>query len=668
MPTGVSEKKKEAREIFPIKVKVDRKTFQNLYGSIGGGLGFLQQLAENSWDALATQIHISVDDANKVIVVTDNGKGMGSRGREAFLSMGLSYKENPRAKGKYGTGAKSVFKVASSISVQDRCERDDLGKDHLVQFNVTEDDILARYETTCTDAVNGSRGVVPEEFPETGVRITISGFKPRAFPRSATVIDNLSDTLAPYVADMIRVNNQELSRREIIGERIKHVFEGEEVQGLERVEVDIYIPSKRVEMADRLRMGAIGPVCDFGDFARQIIDPSQKRMIPRILMDPNVCGIVDVPVFNKLCSSQDRHKFDSSLFTEGNEDLQAFLIFLNFKLAPMLEKVLGNRASSEAEDDIEEVIDDLISLFHNTYGVPTTLLVEGKPPVPQNDLVLNIRNIEMVAGESQEFYVKKYRRGSGQFIWDATGAGGSVNPTHGNGTIFTAGLQTGENRLVVRDKDYPDIEAGISITIVREKSFILNPSSVCLTRGEQVRVKAKNLEVTSGDFRWRADGGQISANTGTEIVFTAGVELGKFNIICQDLRRRSISAECRVEVVSARKEHRPVCGPVKEIPDFDRFIIEDRSYAIQPSDIPGTLEITTMTRGNDTIYISWGHPMVEKARRDGKSATRYFLLTHVILQHVMSKYEEESSAKQIVRLGQISAELVKVGFLKESKR
>ena len=115
----------KSRKGEPIVPTMSERFIRDTFRQIGGAFGFLQQLAENSFDAFANYIKITIDPSTKIVIVEDDGRGMGPQGRHAFVSLGESYKEDKkRAKGRHGTGAKSVFGVANSICVEDRSVQD----------------------------------------------------------------------------------------------------------------------------------------------------------------------------------------------------------------------------------------------------------------------------------------------------------------------------------------------------------------------------------------------------------------------------------------------------------------------------------------------------------------------------------------------------------------
>lgn len=175
-------------------------------------LDLIRELVANSYDADATTVKITINDAN--IIVEDNGLGMDKNGVKQYFTIGSSFKrENPLSQkfkrvriGEFGIGKFAV------LSVCDRFEIYTKSKDYSATFIFDRNDFEKRNDWNIPlieHAVNST---------ETGTRVSLSAIKKPIslfdLERHLINIFPLSDK-----SFSIFMNEKKLQPRYIAGER-----------------------------------------------------------------------------------------------------------------------------------------------------------------------------------------------------------------------------------------------------------------------------------------------------------------------------------------------------------------------------------------------------------------------------------------------------------------
>lgn len=647
-----------------IVVSVDKSNFYEQLKAMARGCDFACQLAENDYDAGADSINFVVDDDREVVSVQGNGSGFGVEGRRSFPSLGKSFKRkgNRPIKGKYGTGAKSAFGVASTIMVEDVCPEDELSG-RMVVMTLDRDETIARYAGENREGQHTYIVKRDSSLGQSGSRVTVSGFDRGRFLRGEILRERLSDGLAPFIAEMVRVNGERLPEREIVGERIRFTREH---AILGTIRVDLYIPKRR-RFNDRLRIGSIGPVCEVHDFFLGITDKNMKVRFPQILLDPAVCGIIDVEKFNEF-SVQSRHEFDGALFSR--QELHEFIYFLQMEVEPELSGKLQDTFSKNEQERAEEMVCSVTELFHKAFGVPQVRVpgrghgpAEGgdtdediedqiRPPTGRKDIQLNIGQVEIICGEELEIFVARYgARSSGQFNFDGAASGGTLFRTENTRTWYRAGNTAGIYILQVVDRLHPDVSANVTIKVVTERQFRVSPRTARIPCGEKITLRAINTEVITnrnvGGLRWRASGGgRLLADSGSEAVFQSGGEEGTFTVTCYHPEFESIQSECTIRVERALQLN------TADRTDSGRgFLIEGKHYVMVIRKFDGIKEMARSAgEGNNTIFVNGAHSAVRKALETG---SRAFMGQIAVDVHVGQTYPQFTPDEVFLKAGEL---------------
>lgn len=632
-------------EIIP---QVDFKSLlEKATKNIGGRLGIISEPVWNSEDAEATNIWVFVEnegDKDKYsITFLDNGRGMGPKGRQAFVDVAKShFKEQKFKRGRHGLGVKRM------MADFQYCEAVDISaeeKDGMRVMSFSWDDWLERVEGNKDIHLfvkKNPRNPCSIGLPKdsTGVYIRLWGPRGQYYTINE-VVDTLATYLAPWVTKKVLVSNDgrtwtPLKTREFVGEQIE--FE-ENHPILGRIIVNIYLP-KSVTEGDALRIGAIGPVCDYRDF-KSYLPAHLKKSLSDVFDNPIVNGIIDVARFNEFSDAY-RKSFDVSLFETPL--MEEFVHFLDYTLADKVAERLG-WVEAAVEDEYQrrlmEEVAELCSVLDDEKI--------GPKPSPEHPLVLTVKNIEVLRGQKVNISVRRHSTTIKNFSWDASMAGGSVDTEEGKQVIYTAGDKVGEYELVCFDADNPDTRSGVKISIVPKFQLRISPSQVTLEMGESITLHAKNVEEdTSGaaNLRWRTDEpeGKFDATRGDMVTYTAGYQEDTYTVTVYDRQKTTKQATAYVTVVKEKPERKPAEDDV-------HIIIEGRKYKLKARGVAGS-SMLSWKSGDKTskyveIHVNWAHLALQQARKESKSACRQILIRQVLLTHLDLISEEFTSVEQI---------------------
>lgn len=628
-----------------LNFKIDSSIVDTSTRGIGGTkLGFIQQFCENSEDAQATKIQISLSPTEFVLL--DDGEGMSPRGRDCFGGLGDSESRGKaNKKGRNGTGAKAVRAVANRVSVETIWKD---GLETLWSFSYTREEQKRALDGKLE--LFSEEGPRPDVFPlatgQSGTVIKVTEFDEGRAPDLDYVLEHLTDELDPRVAAKVTVNGQPLPKRQITGDII--TSEPKIVEGLGRVYFNLYIPLKPAK-GDRLRIGAKGPVCDLREFFENLPKALRAR-VPDVLLYPLLFGIIDVEAFADYPENS-RRAFGIGLFTEpkGIRLLNVFLDWLTFDLAEEIEKRIGQLTKDDDKETTNRVLTEIQDLCAVVWG--KSKKDDDKPPVP---FTVSPRRVTMEPGETQTFKVKEIGDTSGKFKWDDSQAGGTLDLKDAAEVNYTAGPSPGQFKMSVQDTENDKLRCEVSLNIVQAREFRVSPSSVTLEVGENVTIRAKNVEHTSGELLWLASGsgGKLSTTEGHTAIYTAETQPGEYQVEVCDKQNAAIKSACKVTIV-AKRENKDSGGtgiPVK---------IRDQFYDVWMKRFPNSPVGSFLVAGKSrhSIHINELHPAAVKCKKESLASFRNYVFTQLILRHVAKTGPDSNPDEVANAVSELQAEL-----------
>lgn len=600
--------------------------------NISGRWGLFVEAVTNSEDYKAANIWISVlgKGQDQEIIFLDDGEGMGPDRRQAFMSVAFSTsKDDEEKRGRHGLGTKRMSAEFKFCEVIDISQKENDGKMRILSFGWDEwlEKLIAE-EDIPVGELKRDHALLGLSPGKTGVRIRLWGPRGDRSYTAEQVMNHLGNQLAPWVAKKVRVSSdtrdwKPLKTRELLGDEIEH-RDNHPVLG--NVYVRIYTPKIRTE-TDSLRIGALGPVCDFSEFRNQLPEYLYQQL-PRVFSNPLVCGIIDVSKFNKY-SDNSRTNFDASLFE--SELMMAFINYLSLELEDEVEERLGE-VESEVDDQFQRaLLEEVADLCSALGGERFT------GPVPPKNIILTVKSLELLSGEKASISVRRHPETTKKFVWNSKNSGGSVNTNEGDEVVYTAGDNVGEYVLGCADAQNSEIFSEVKICIVPRKLLRLSPAQATLEIGETLSIKAINYDDDSSgaeNLVWATDEseGKCRPTRGAHINYQAGNRLGTYEVSCTDRQNRRKRATCIVTVVKEKPERD------KRTQDDTSVVIDGVRYRLFSMNNPNSPLLsqaygTKKTKYVD-IHINFKHPVLIQARSEGKFSSRQVAIRQVLMHHI----------------------------------
>ena len=560
-----------------------------VWKTIFGGESLLFCLIEmikdsNDWDASA--IWFWTNERRNQIRWVDNGKGMSSANRRAFLSVNQTTALGHKQSGKYGTGIKyTIFGWCSFTEVLTAPE-DDPAHVYRLEFTTDElDEGLSQRGTIRQICLPKTPQTWPHEH-EFGidVRFTLEKPETRSILRGEALARELSRRLdsARIENGSICVDGQPLPFKEIIGRTFKRsIADGADPSLGGRVRVDIYRPKNRPQRGpsgDDLWLGGVsmGEVSFRKSFLGQL-SPEQRERIPLVFLMEEVCGLI---IFSPLdeYTTESRQAFNSRVAED--ERINGFIRFL-ISIAPEVASYLEiklREVDETTDPKGQQAIAEVVELAQKRYnpdretppgyrgidGVEgPTEVIEGpirppRPPRPPQFPRLEIERGEFAVGEeikvrlylddelaNYHLYLDAARakelRRDGEHVWlEATEVGpGIIRITH---------KQTMDN-------------AQVEYEVVEQRHFRLSASDLIVEAGASITIRAVNADLLRGKPRWElvpSTQGDISPSpNGLRASFSAHHGASTLEVVAVDDKNPSCFAKCSVIVIPKRPERIP---------------------------------------------------------------------------------------------------------------
>ena len=287
---------------------VDPVLLDRLTDGFKGFLDALAQVVENSIDWGATKVTIQFYTDPKTstpcLMVSDDGQGMGEKGRTAYVGLCISESRGVEGKkGRNGTGRLGFFHHALSSRVIEKTAHDNAHEIELTRGQMFHSWFVSqiplewkRVKINHNHPIKGSGTVVIWQDLRFGTNHQQS-------QRTAqTVIEGLSEKLSRTTArkvliretDPITQTTQEhpLNARKIKGKVIKG--DSYKIPSLGSVDWELVIVENADRTIDHVMIGAMGPVCTWAEFITPLIrDPRYRtlaREVDAVLRHPQVVG------------------------------------------------------------------------------------------------------------------------------------------------------------------------------------------------------------------------------------------------------------------------------------------------------------------------------------------------------------------------------------------
>lgn len=632
------------------------------------------QMVENEedWGAQTITIrfeHTTDGDVTNVTFIGD-GVGIDSEGREAYRSVCESRAKGQEGKkGRNGTG-RLGFVLHASMAIT---------------FTKTTGGRPFRIEMTRETMFEAWFGGGPdlewEQLPRipAGVPLKSSGVVTtwcnigmgegvaKQKRTAKRVISGLAEKLSPHVARKVTVEmwedgklveGQKLKQREIEGNPI----EGEhyKVPGIGDIKHWIFVVANPDRQYDQLMVGAIGPVCTWGEFSAMFRRDERyaefMRGIDPVLGNPKTVGLLDFGSVLNEYAVNNRKGFNTNLL-ENEELCLALLGWLRRHLVPMVEKELGLRAEEIFTTDDHTLLAGICRDFQESTG--------EKPEKGRiiADIDLNRHRVDLEPGMEYIFVIRKPQEGV-RYVWDKTNAGGSLDTTIGVRVKYKA-QSLGKHTLVVREMGdaSKDPVAEITINVVKRLPLGFTKPSITMSTHDRRTLQLQNTHNTSGDLEWVFENGwgcttQVAEDLEECIVTSSDME-GTWDVTVRDRKAPDeIVAVCTITVKEGSNEH-----PEKRKASDTTFVYDGHTFELIGNHITGrSVEAVTRTswleRGNavSVITLNFGHPTIQPYKDAGRDA----LARREVYLRVAQHSNQSANPEEFINIAAIiGAKLVK---------
>lgn len=612
--------------------RVDESVLTKLTEAFRDSFRALGQLVENcaDWHAQHIVIRLLKIDGQASIQVVDDGSGFTDAGISAFISLGESdAKNDPNKKGLNGTGAKGAVQHCDAMVLETKRSDSDL---ITMRYTINDFVDMLFHGRDPEDFVKTKRLPPRHDIKTTGSVVTWIGLKSSPSKWTAkAIIDNLARFLYPQVADKVIVEDcmgptpvrAPLKARELIGKRIKG---SANVPGVGVVNYDLAVAARPQPSGERVRVGSLGPVCTWEEFASPITHlPGAERITCRaILAHPQVMGEIDIPPWNKQFARNSREGgFTDNLYDEGSP-VWPFFSWIRTELVPRIESEIGLKESEISSDKFRQIFNEIARGIQERTGACT-------PPrtVKPIDWHASPRRVTLEPGDDIVIELRDVD-GHTDFDWDASESGGTLDQKTGTRVQFVAGPQTGEYVIIVRSRSSGQSRK-IAVNIKDELPFGISPPAVTLGPGEERTLRVMNHKRTSGRFNWTAGvGGRLEVQDGgLTAVFTAGPAPAECMVVCEDAKQPTrFRATATVQVTDE--------GPNPSENDNElAFRINDHLYRIRDTaysrDVKDHSSQLAPGKSYSSISINTNHDAF-RASSTTKPSIRTYVLREVAFQ------------------------------------
>lgn len=587
----------------------------------------LRQMIENSLDAGATEIRISMNRGES-IRVADNGTGMLLKDIGGVNSLFTDHKEPGKGYGKNNSGR--LFSFALARKVRYWFISTDYSTLHTIPFGWEE--AIAVFENRLQNPPVKVTKVPSWWTMKSGATGTVVELTEVEWGRVKNIGDlrqQLSRSLSPWAADCVFLDEERLPRRETVKDfsfSETHPVLGE-IRG-----VFMKLASKAGK-ADGIFLGK-NPICSIADFMGGLTDITLRALVPDWMEGTTLIGYLDIQAVNKF-AHHDRNKLQDEFYR--NEELVKELMMFLSRLARKLEAQFSLRETQVQAAASADVMSNLAALLKP--GTPTgsvddgNVVVEPEPTPNDNPIILSPNSVEMVVGTEQAFVI---RRGLGNGVWDDKSSGGKITVTQKRGVNFRAGETPGRFKLTYFSHDMAQ-SASVDIEILASAPFQISKRMISTHANHQFPLYVLNCDsesvawsINTPDITLRPDADSRGVTVFVSERCTAAPLPGAPGLPNQGFYKLTAKGSNGTEEAEATIVVRPFRPDVIEI--------DGVQYTLKKGYGGRMVEVTPQVRKDrlPQLSVCLSDPLLIEARKKGPGAEMTTLLAGMVSAHLSS--------------------------------
>jgi hypothetical protein len=540
---------KKKSNVKPIKPTIGGQLLETMYG----GKTFIQALIEcikNSRDYGANFINIITNIAN-VLMVIDDGEGMGEDNREAFCSLNSKKTHRKGRSGHFGTGTKAMFYGFSDRVDVVTAPIDADG--HIITFGFSR----AEYQKTLLTETS----IIPDEHPRnkdtwahdfrTGTQIVFTLQKSKNILCGPKLAAELAARLPRSFQKIIRIDGVPLPEKEMIGEPIER-----EINTLfGTIFLEVYRP-KEPHAEETLGVGGVdGEIGEIPMTNFYKILGDNRGKLPAIFLQRAVCGTIRHELFAQYVN-EDRQTLKPEI---AQDPKTLHLLRALREIAPEIQETLGVQ---EKEKQIKSSAEAVFAQLHNHYAKTS----REKPKIDDPDLAVNAKSTVLKQGKaanaltigSLEIDQEQYQIGetiTAKMVWARgvnarpcsfdTSLAKSRDIKQDSSTLTMIANEVGEGKITISVNGWTTT---VTFDIVeRRKLEIQGPKTIAVGKPRTLRVL--NRDKMKGKPQWQIiDGfGELSATEGDEVMITGKV-VGGVHVLLTDSQNLDNQAETLIDI------------------------------------------------------------------------------------------------------------------------
>ena len=459
---------------------VDEKIETLQHGKHLGTL-ILKQCIENSADSGATEIQITMDHTENVIIIKDNGSGLGPDERKAYFSIHKSSKkDDPETSGKNGTGRVSVLAGGEEIQIEVVSRYEGEGNLKMILTRQTLYDVYSGKGRVLAKPV--SRGF---RAGTTGSIITISGKKINwhKVNKAEFHIRTLAAELLPEVAAMVTINGKSLEPVVSTDEMVK--LEEIVLPTLGKIKGYLFFSQKNSKVRLCGRRNMISDLRTVMLELKKVLGAS----IPKELIHPNISGCIRIDNLN------DYRGHNDSLNSEfiGGKAGDELLTYGVDILVPTIRKMVAIKESKRSDKLAAMFNEKTQALTHKAFGSVKKPRVKK---VTNGKVHLDFLKAEMTPGEMLTLTVtdvpEGYSKDEVGYVLDSDDEKLSLSSKEGSSVVITA-EKVGAETIFVYCLEDDDIFTEVRINVVDKKVFRIERTNPTLKRGGRIILRVVNV-------------------------------------------------------------------------------------------------------------------------------------------------------------------------------
>jgi hypothetical protein len=602
----------------PLNPQIGDKFFEKIFG----GKPFLDALIEaikNSRDKKANKISISCDD--RYLKIVDNGIGMSSVHRNAFMSVDPEIQRNKGEHGKFGTGSKYLLYQMDRLSLRTVSKET---PDTVHSFSLNRSDYqkvaLKEIKLIPEEAVKNNISW-PYSFP-TGTELVyqLPAKVNRLIIKGDELAQSLTTRLPLWYGHIVTVDDKPLPNRKIVGERFS--LKNQE----QFVSMELFHPDKPSQ-SDDIYFGS----CEVAEVNIQNLSRLAEHIgmqIAPVYFSKYCCGTI-VAEFLEKHYNEKRDSFSHSLLNDPR--FIKLITLLNHHATDVQRKLKLSQANVSGEGDEETIITELVATCNRIYkpkdgenkNITATLTEDDKTSKTKQTqdfnqgsaIKLKLSHNEVEVGEVVEIDVSINKQYTSLFqnpkiSIDIRGVYKQISNNQDN-PIKLRATEVGEVQIYaeIMGSTHKSM-ASFDVVETREPKFIRTKASVQI--GQSYSIQVLNADKLKGSCLWVCNGCGNIESKGDKATFVSN-EVGSAIITAFDSKNQSFRLDFSITVNPKEQESIWIRGEsmgIRLIPLIDNNCV----VKIEP----------TGEGGNRVIFYTH-QKTLQQTKLLGKTATVIFL-------------------------------------------